>query len=174
MWLVLMMNVSFGQESVDEPIPMSDLYMQSDAFQVGVEPTTFLSFGATSGLSLSSNNGLFVGLESAISRVNGNRLFGLSGDVLWDTGLDGVSATIGPRVGLLIVSVDGGVSVRHDFEGAVEVGSQLRAICNLGFGSMYYRVGFWPETEALSTVHQLGISLKFPQQLGYKPRTGEE
>ena len=43
-------------------------------------------------------NGGFVGLES-LSRVNGNRLLGLSGDVLWDTGLGGVSATIGPRIG---------------------------------------------------------------------------
>ena len=174
MWLVLMTNVSFGQESVGELTQVSDSYMKSDAFQIGVEPSTFLSFGATSGLSLSSKNGVFVGLESAISRVNGNRLFGLSGDVLWDTGLGGVSATIGPRMGLLMVSIDGGVSLRHDFDGASEVGSQMRASCNLGFGSMYYRVGFWPETEALSTVHQLGLSLKFPQQLGYKPRTGEE
>ena len=37
------------------------------------------------------------------------------GDVLWDTGLGGVSATLGPRVGLLMLAVDGGVSVRHDF-----------------------------------------------------------
>ena len=65
MWLVLMMNVSFGQESVDEPAQVSDSYMKSDAFQVGVEPL-ILSFGATSGLSLSSKNGVFVGLESAI------------------------------------------------------------------------------------------------------------
>ena len=41
-------------------------------------------------------NGGFVGVETSLSRVNGNRLLGLSGDVLWDTGLDGVSATVGP------------------------------------------------------------------------------
>ena len=38
---------------------------------------------------------------------------------------------------------------------------------------MYYRAGVLVETEELSTVHQIGLRLKFPQQLGYKPRTGE-
>ncbi len=173
MWLLLMMNVGFGQGVADSPTQTLVQSPQTSAFQVGVEPKVFVSLGATSGASISSTNGGFVGLETTVSRVNGNRLVGLSGDVLWDTGLGGIAATLGPRVGLLILAADGGISVRQDFDGVLEVGSQLRAICNLGIGSIYYRAGFWPQSEELSTVHQLGISIKFPQQLGYKPRTGE-
>lgn len=173
MWLLLMMNVGFGQEVADNPTRTLIQSPQNSAFQVGVEPKIFVSFGAMSGVSMSSTNGGFVGVETAMSRVNGNRLVGLSADVLWDSGLGGVSAMMGPRVGLLMIAVDGGVGVRHNFDGTSEVGSQLRALCNLGIGSIYYRVGFWPESEELSTVHQLGISVKFPQQLGYQPRTGE-
>ena len=174
MWLLLLVNMAFGQESADGPIQSSTQHIKMDAFEVGVRPRVFVSFGATSGLSVSSTNGGFIGLETGVSRVNGNRLVGLSGDVLWDSGLGGFSATVGPRVGLLVFAVDGGISVRQDAVRASEMGAQLRTLLNFGIGSMYYRVGFWPEAEELSTVHQLGVSLRFPQQIGYKPRTGEE
>tara|TARA_B100001093_G_scaffold504166_1_gene559575 strand:+ start:209 stop:733 length:525 start_codon:yes stop_codon:yes gene_type:complete len=174
MWLLLLVNMAFGRESADGPIQSSTQHLNVDAFEVGVRPRVFVSLGATSGLSVSSQNGGFVGLETAVSRVNGNRLVGLSGDVLWDSGLGGFSSTVGPRVGLLVVAVDGGISVRQEIEGTPEVGAQVRTLLNLGIGTMYYRVGFWPESEDLSTVHQLGVSLRFPQQIGYKPRTGEE
>ena len=39
--------------------------------------------------------------------LNGNRLLGVSGDVLWDTGLGGVSATVGPRIGVFMLAMDG-------------------------------------------------------------------
>ena len=71
--------------------------VKEQSFQIGVQPDMFLAVGATSGMSFSSVSGGFVGLEASLSRVNGNRLLGLSGDVLWDTGLGGVSATIGPK-----------------------------------------------------------------------------
>ena len=173
MWLLLV-NMAFGRESAENPTQAITQNITNDAFEIGVKPRVFVSLGATSGLSISSQNGGFVGFETAVSRVNGNRLVGLSGDVLWDSGLRGFSATVGPRVGLLVGAVDGGISVRQEIEGAPEVGAQLRTLLNLGIGSMYYRVGFWPESEELSTVHQLGLSLRFPQQIGYKPRTGEE
>ena len=173
MWLLLV-NMAFGQESADDPTQSVSQNIKMNAFEVGVKPRVFVSLGATSGLSLSSESGVFVGLESGVSRVNGNRLFGLSGDILWDSGLGGFSATVGPRVGILVIALDGGISVRQKIERSAEVGAQLRTMLNFGIGSMYYRVGFWPESEELSTVHQLGVSLRFPQQIGYKPRTGEE
>ena len=174
MWLLLLVNMAFGQESSDGPTQSVSQNIKMDAFEVGVKPRVFVSLGATSGLSVSSTNGGFVGLETGVSRVNGNRLVGFSGDVLWDSGLGGLVATVGPRVGLLVLAVDGGISVRQDVDQSSEVGVQLRTLLNLGIGSMYYRVGLWPEAEELSTVHQLGMSLRFPQQIGYKPRTGEE
>ena len=174
MWVLLMGNVAFGLESTSGAVHTQPENVQTQSFQVGVEPNVFLSFGGTSGLSLSSTNGGFVGVETTLSRVYGNRLVGLTGDVLWDTGFGGLTATVGPRVGVLVFALDGGVGLRSDFDMSPTVGGQVRTMLNLGFGSLYYRVGFWPGAVELSTVHQLGFGIKFPQQLGYKPRTGEE
>lgn len=174
MWMLLMGTVAFGLESVSGAEQEQSQATPAPSFQVGVKPNVFLSFGGTSGLSVSSSNGGFVGGEASLSRIHGNRLVGLTGDVLWDTGFGGLTATVGPRIGALVFALDGGVSVRSNFELPPTVGSQVRALLNLGFGSMYYRVGFWPGAAELSTVHQLGVGIKFPQQLGYKPRTGEE
>lgn len=174
MWMLLMGTVAFGLESVSDAEQKQPQVTQTPSFQVGVKPNVFLSFGGTSGLSVSSSNGGFVGVETSLSRIHGNRLVGLTGDLLWDSGFGGWTATVGPRIGTLVFALDGGVSVRSNFDMPPEIGSQVRALLNLGFGSMYYRVGFWPDAAELSAVHQLGIGIKFPQQLGYKPRTGEE
>ena len=174
MWMLLMGTVAFGLESVSDVEQDQSQEVQTPSFQVGVKPNVFLSFGGTSGLSVSSSNGGFVGVETSLSRIHGNRLVGLTGDLLWDSGFGGLTATVGPRVGALVFALDGGVAVRSDFEQPPAVGAQVRTLLNLGFGSMYYRVGFWPDAAELSTVHQLGVGMKFPQQLGYKPRTGEE
>ena len=170
MWHLLI-GLSFGEEAGGDINESQMQEVSEQSFQIGVQPDMFLAVGATSGMSFSSVNGGFVGLETSLSRVNGNRLLGLSGDVLWDTGLGGVSATIGPRIGVLMLAMDGGISVRNDFTSPVDTGAQLRWLVNLGFGTMYYRTGFWPNTDELSIVHQIGFGLKFPQTLGYGPRT---
>lgn len=173
MWHLLM-SLAFGDEA---GVDSSGTQMQEvleQPFQIGVQPDIFLTIGGTSGISLSSVNGGFVGVETSLSHINGNRLVGLSGDVLWDSGLGGVSATVGPRVGFLMLAMDGGVSVRTDFTTPREIGAQLRWLLNLGFGTIYYRTGFWPKADELSTVHQIGFGLKFPQTLGYTPRPVRE
>ena len=170
MWHLLT-GLAFGEETGLDTTESLMQEVPESAFEIGVQPDVFFAVGGTSGISLSSVNGGFVGLETSLARVHGNRLVGLSGDVLWDTGLGGMSATLGPRVGVLMLAMDGGVSVRSDFENPPEMGSQLRLLLNLGFGTMYYRVGFWPNTDELSSVHQIGFGLRFPQILGYTPRT---
>jgi len=169
MWHLLM-SLAFGEEAVGDPSGTQKQEVLEQPFQIGVQPDVFFALGGISGISLSSVNGGYVGLESSISRVNGNRLLGLSGDVLWDTGLGGVSATIGPRIGVLMLAMDGGISVRSDFSNTADVGVQLRWLLNLGFGTVYYRTGLWPNVDELSTVHQIGFGLKFPQTLGYNLR----
>ena len=165
MWIWLM-SLAFAEQSERDSAQQKVQELRPQPFQIGVQPDVFWSVGGTSGLSLSSNNGVYAGVETSLSRVNGNRLIGLATDAIWDSGLQGVSATVGPRVGLLMFAMDGGVSIRSDFVDPVETGGQLRVLLNLGFGTVYYRTGFWPNTDELSTVHQLGMSLKFPQMLG--------
>ena len=148
--------------------------LMEQPFTIGVDPKTFVSFGGTSGLSLASEHGIFTGVEASIARVNGNRSIGINGDVLWDTVLQGASISVGPRFGVLMFALDGGVGLRTDFDAGVELGSYIRTSLNLGFVSTHYRFGLWPEADELATVHQLGVSLRFPQQLGYAPRTVQE
>jgi hypothetical protein len=165
MWHLLM-GLAIGDEIGLDSTETLVQELQEQPFQIGVQSDVFLALGGTSGISLSSVNGGFVGLEASLSRVNGNRLLGLSGDALWDTGLGGVSATVGPRVGVLMLAMDGGIGVRSDFTNPVEIGAQLRWLVNLGFGTVYYRAGFWPNADELSSVHQIGFGLKFPQIVG--------
>ena len=165
MWHLLM-GLAVGDEIGLDSTETLVQELQEQPFQIGVQSDVFLALGGTSGISLSSVNGGFVGLEASLSRVNGNRLLGLSGDALWDTGLGGVSATVGPRVGVLMLAMDGGIGVRSDFTNPVEIGAQLRWLVNLGFGTVYYRAGFWPNADELSSVHQIGFGLKFPQIVG--------
>jgi len=142
-------------------------------FVIGVHPTHFFSVGMTGGGTVSSTNGGYIGIESSMSRVHGNRLLGLSADVVWDSALNGASMTIGPKVGLLMLAMDGGLGVRSDFDftESVELGMYGRVGLNLGLGGLYYRMGWWPESDELSVMHHVGVSIKIPQQLGYKPRT---
>ena len=42
-----------------------------------------------------------------------------------------------------MLAIDGGVSVRSNFESPADAGAQLRWLVNLGFGTLYYPVGFW-------------------------------
>jgi len=156
-----------------------DLELQkksSKPFVIGVHPTQFFSVGMTGGGTVSSTNGGYVGIESSLSRVYGNRLVGLSTDVVWDSALNGASMTIGPRVGVLMLAIDGGLGVRSgvDFTESVDVGMYGRVGLNLGLGGMYYRMGWWPESDELSVMHHVGVSIKIPQQIGYTPRTPYE
>lgn len=171
MWHLLM-SLAFGEETDRDSVQVREISEQP--FQIGIQPDVFLAVGGTSGISLSSVNGGFIGIETSLSRVNGNRLLGLSADVLWDTGLGGVSATVGPRVGALMLAMDGGIGVRSDLMSPADIGAQLRLLLNLGFGTVYYRAGFWPDTDELSTVHQIGFGLKFPHVLGYNTRSVHE
>ena len=145
-------------------------------FVIGVRPKKFLSVGMTGGGTVSSTNGGYVGIESSMSRVYGNRLLGLSADVVWDSALNGASMTIGPKVGLLIFAFDTGLGVRSDFDlkEPVELGVVARVGLNLGLGGVYYRMGWWPQSDELSVMHHVGVSVKIPQQLGYEPRTPYE
>lgn len=131
-------------------------------FVIGVHPTQFFSVGITGGGTVSSTNGGYVGIESSISRVYGNRMMGLSTDVVLDSALSGASITIGPKVGVLMLTMDGGVGVRSDvdFTEPVELGMYGRVGLNLGLGGVYYRMGWWPESDELSVMHHIGVSIK--------------
>lgn len=170
MWLpisgmLLMPKPEVNKTNVDTP---------EQPFEIGVHPKTFVSVGGTGGVGVSDNKGVFAGLSATVSRVNGNSLIGATSDLTWDASSNQLVATVGPRVGKLMVALDGGLAVRSDFTES-EMGGQVRGSLNLGLGSVYIRTMLWPQTDGgVSAVTQLGFSVNFPQQLGYKPRTTYE
>lgn len=140
-----------------------------EPFVLGREPQTFVNVGWTAGASLAETPGIFAGGTAGISRITGNQWVGATADILLDTG-SGINLLVGPKVGLLVLGVDAGFAARSDFRNPIVTGGYGRAEVNLGVVSWYYRAVVWPVESALSTTHQLGVSMKFPQQLGYKPR----
>ena len=170
MWLpisgmLLMPEPAVNNMNVDNP---------EQPFEIGVHPKTFVSVGGTTGIGVSDNKGVFAGLNATVSRVNGNSLIGATGDVTWDASSNQLVATVGPRVGKLMFALDGGLAIRSDFTESA-LGGQVRGSLNLGLGSVYIRTMLWPQTDGgVSAVTQLGFSVNFPQQLGYKPRTTYE
>ena len=131
MWHLLI-SLAFGDETGLDSTE-NQIQEVSDPFQIGVQPDGRSLLAVPVGMSFSTENGGFVGVETSLSRVNGNRLLGISGDVLWDTGLD-VSATVGPRIGVFMLAMDGGIGLRSDFESPADIGAQLRFLLNVGFG----------------------------------------
>ncbi len=150
-------------------------------FQIGKRPGTFLSVGALGGLGFTAQDGqrdavssVYAGLEATASRVNGSRSLGLTSDVAFDT-TQGMVLTVGPKVGIWAVHVDGGMAVRVPLGEASNQGRYgvyTKGSLNLGLGSLYYRT-LWAN-ENFQTVHQVGLSLRVPQLLGYQPRTGSK
>ena len=173
MWHLLI-SLALGQGSGSDFPEIEQHDEVAQPFQIGVQPDYFLAVGGIGGISLSSVNGSFVGIETSLSRVHGNRLLGLSGDIVWDNSLNGVTATIGPRMGMLVFAMDGGISIRSQLSTPAEIGGQLRFLLNLGVGTVYYRTGFWPIPDELSTVHQIGFGIRFPQRLGYNTHGNQE
>ncbi len=149
-WLI---SVGFAQ-SVEEP------------FVVGAKPQTFWSIGGTTGGAVSDDWGGFVGLETGLSTVKGNRLLGVQSDLFYDTTQQNVVASIGPKVGVLMLNVDGGLAVSSNLSDITRVGGYGRLSMNFGVFAGYYRFNVWGE----DTLQQFGISIKVPQLLGYQPR----
>ena len=158
---------------------------QVSAFQIGKRPGTFLSVGALGGVGFVEPDeqdgratGGYGGLEATAARVNGSRSFGLTSDVVLDSA-QGVVLTVGPKVGVWALHVDGGLSVRVPLSDPTtqsqervqsRYGLYTKGSVNLGLGTFYYRT-LWGN-ESLRTVHQVGLSVRVPWLLGYQPRTG--
>lgn len=158
---------------------------QVSAFQIGKRPGTFLTVGGLGGVGFTEQNaqdgraaGGYGGLEASVARVNGSRSFGLTSDVVFDSA-QGVVLTVGPKVGVWALHVDGGLSVRVPLSDPTTQSTQspqshyglyTKGSLNLGLGSLYYRT-LWGN-EHLGTVHQVGLSVRLPRLLGYQPRTG--
>ena len=173
MWLPIA-GMVWMSEPAEQSEDTTSVDNRQQPFEIGVHPKTFVSVGGIGGVTVSGNTGSFVGLNAAVSRVNGNNFIGVTGDVAWDVSSNQLVATVGPRAGKLLFTLDGGLAVRSDFSDT-EIGAQMRGSLNLGLSSVYVRAMMWPQIDdALSSMLQLGFSINFPQQLGYKPRTTYE
>ena len=136
----------------------------NETYVIGVRPKTYLSIGTTSGVSMSNGTGVFVGGMTGISRVRGNHLLGVTTECLYDSNVSGVMGTLGPKLGLLIGEVDLGFAFSTGHKSSR--GGYIRAGMNFGVVSVNYRILMLSE----APIHHIGMSLKFPQQLGYRPR----
>ena len=90
----------------------------------------------------------------------------LFANVFYDFAQQDTTITIGPRIGKMVLGVDGGLGVRLGGADQIELGQQFRAIFNLGIASVYYRYGIWSE----ENTHQVGLTIKIPTILNYEPR----
>ena len=98
--LHLLMGLAFGEEVGLEASGSQFQDVPEQPFQIGVEPDVFLAIGGTSGLPYVPErrvcwcrNELVACKRQSVSGIV---------DVLWDSGLGGVSATVGPRIGVFI------------------------------------------------------------------------
>ena len=145
---------------------------QEEPFQIGTKPYHFISTGLTTGASLSGKgNGGFVGLETSYVRAHKGTWFGLYTDALYDFGQQASTITIGPELGILMFGIDGGLGVQIRPKEETILGFQARTMLSLGFFSLFYRYGVWPEENTLRGVHQIGITLKSPIIRNHKSRS---
>lgn len=138
----------------------------SEPYVIGVRPKTYFNIGGTSGVSFSDGKGLYAGGTLGVSRVKGNHTLGVSTEWLYDSNLTGLTGTLGPKVGLLMGELDGG-AVMNTGADSTTWGGYARLSLNFGILSSHYRVLVLTKQ---SPVNHIGVTLKFPQQLGYRPR----
>ena len=147
-------------------VSMASAQSVSESYVIGVRPKTYLNIGGTSGVSIVDTTGLYAGGVLGFSRVKGNHTLGVSTEWFYDSNLTGLTGTLGPKVGLLMGELDGG-AVMNTGSDSTTWGGYARLGLNFGLASSYYRVLVLSER---TTTHHIGVTLKFPQQLGYQPR----
>ena len=168
MFWLLALNPVFALEEIQQETQESSFEQREAAFEIGISPKNYLSFGPTIGVSLSSDIGIFGGMDASFSRVRGNRSVGVSAMAFYDSHSKGSTVGLAPRFGYLFFAIDPGISLHHDRKEQTRLGGYLRSNLNLGFASLFYRVEIPVEKEARTAIHQLGISVLLPQELSSK------
>ena len=93
---------------------------------------------------------------------------GLYTDALYDFGNGNTMITLGPKVGMYIIGLDGGIGIVLDPKDQRNLQMQGRFLLTFGVFSMYYRYGGRLDTDVRT--HQTGLSIKMPFPLNYEPR----
>ena len=138
-------------------------------YSFGVPPQRYFNTGVTAGSSFSSlGKGRFLGIECNYVRSNKGMWAGLYTDALYDFGNGNTMITIGPKIGMYIIGLDGGIGIVLDPKDQRDLQMQGRILLTFGVFSMYYRYGIRMDTD-IST-HQIGLSIKMPFPLNYEPR----
>lgn len=102
--------------------------------------------------------GIVAGVEASLVHLwRGGVWAGGYGDVLWDSGLRGVTTSVGPEIGWLLLGVDGGLVFQADLGGHTAVGYAIRPMLSLGFVDLYYRF-----SETRGALHEIGVLVKVP------------
>ena len=133
-----------------------------EPYSFGFPVQKMFNTGLTTGISQRG----FVGLECNYSVVKKSAWMGVYSDVFYDFAQQDTTITIGPRIGKMVLGVDGGLGIRLGGVDQIELGQQFRALFNLGIASVYYRYGIWSE----ENTHQIGLTIKIPTILNYERR----
>ena len=113
-----------------------------EPYSFGVIPKQYVHTGMSTGTSFASNGvGGYLGLEGNYTQFRRNFWMGGYTDVLYDFGQDSILVTAGPRIGKLVLGVDGGLGMRMSANKKMELGWQARTMFTTGAFSLYYRFG---------------------------------
>lgn len=138
-----------ARASADEP-----------AFTIGPEPKWFLLGGVTSGGTVTTERGGYVGGELSFLRLNNGNFLGVYSDAYYDFGIGGTYVTGGLELGHKFLSVDGGLAMRF-VDGARDTGFTGRVALSIGVFAIYVRYAHF-DSMTNEDVVQVGGMLKLP------------
>jgi hypothetical protein len=135
-------------------------YADEPAFTIGPVPKWFLLGGVTSGGTVTTERGGYVGGELSFLRLNNGNYVGVYSDAYYDFGIDGTYVTGGLELGHRFVGVDGGLAKRF-VDGVHDTGFTGRVVLSVGVLALYVRYAHF---DALmnDNVVQVGGMLKLP------------
>jgi hypothetical protein len=129
-------------------------------FTIGSQPTWVILGGVTTGGTVTTDRGYFVGGELSLARLNEGNHIGVYTDAYYDWGPNGTYMTGGIELGKKIVDLDGGVAFRFA-DGQRDVGFTGRISLGIGVFSLYGRYMHF-STMTNDNVVQVGVLLKLP------------
>jgi hypothetical protein len=134
-------------------------------FTIGSRPAWLLLGGVTTGGTLLSDRGAYVGGELSLARLRDASFFGFYADSYYDWGAHGTYVTGGLEIGHKLVGLDGGVALRL-LDGDRQLGATGRVVLGLGAVGLYARYAHFWDVMQNDNVIQLGLVLKLPLWTG--------
>jgi len=129
-------------------------------YKIGAQPVWVLLGGVTTGGTVLSERGAYVGGELSIARLRNANHFGFYADSYYDWGVHGTYVTGGLEAGHRMFGIDAGPALRI-LDGEPQPGVTGRFTVGLGMLGLYVRYAYF---DAMTTEHVLhvGLLVKLP------------